>query len=593
MPLHEPMYTTTSASEHLVFLDCPADVAEALLAAQKDWFQESDAPGKENLKVVCTGSLKDPRLCKYREDVCPILLVGIIGPQVTIGPLQIPGESVCLECLQYWAATAGWSQITAMPPGVAGTAVVGLAVQVATESISEFKRMGTVSALERYLTAIDVATNTSTRHPIFPRASCPACSKLPKRTSTDLSVHCSPLTGIVRRLKYFDEPIVGVYQAGGRLTGPLPAPGTERSLGYATSWGRGMSLAQARDSCIGEALEFYSAAYRGNEKLTRGTLAEMPNAIDPRSIVLYSQAQYRQQGHSGDIPGDRHAIAEKFGPDQAVDWMEGTDLIEGKVIWVPAACCLTGYKFGANEQKFALADRSGLATGISYWDALASAILELIEHDSVAIWWYNRIKRPAIRLESFGCPALVTVSEALKKIGRRLWLLDLTTDLQIPSYTAISATNEGKELIFGAASHPSPRIAAEKAVTEVPHLWLSMQIAKMPLDFTSWRRTAVLSNQKYFEPEGIIDSPAEPGPLESRQIVDLCVQRMKERGIQPIAVDLTRPDVLVHAVRAIAPGMRSPRNQRGPGRLYTVPVQLGWLQKALTESELNPINCVL
>jgi ribosomal protein S12 methylthiotransferase accessory factor len=120
-----------------------------------------------------------------------------------------------------------------------------------------------------------------------------------------------------------------------------------------------------------------------------------------------------------------------------------------------------------------------------------------------------------------------------------------------------------------------------------------MQIAKMPLDFASWMRTAVLSNQTYFEPEGLIDSPTEPGPLESCQIVDLCVQRMKERGIRPIAVDLTRSDVLVHAVRAIAPGMRSTRNQRGPGRLYTVPVQLGWLQKAWTEAELNPINCVL
>ena len=408
----------------------------------------------------------------------------------------------------------------------------------------------------------------------------------------DLSVHCSPLTGIVKRLKCFEEPIVGVFQAGAWLTGPMPARGTKRSLEYTTSWGRGMSAEQARDSCIGEALEFYSAAYRGDEKMVRGTVAEIPDGIDPRSILLHSQTQYEQQRHSDRILEDRHAIPEIFDPNRELDWLEGTDLIEAKTVWVPAACCLTGYQFGGDEPKFAYADRSGLATGRSYWDALASALLELIEHDSVAIWWYNRIKRPMIRIEAFGCPALLRVSEALKKIGRRLFLLDLTSDLQIPTYAAISAMNDGRELLFGAAAHPSPRIAAEKAATEVPHLWLSMQFAKMPLEFASWMRTATLPNQPHFEPANEVCSPSEPGSLTSRQIVNLCLQRMKERGIRPIAINLTRSDVVVHAVRAIAPGMRSTRNRRGPGRLYEVPVQLGWLKTARSEAELNPINCV-
>jgi bacteriocin biosynthesis cyclodehydratase domain-containing protein len=579
-------------AERLIFLNCSEDITGAFLAAQSEWFHEQGPRGENQLQVVCTASLKDSRLRAFCKHSGPVLLIGVAGTQVTLGPLQILGRSVCLACVQYWAATAGWNQADAAPGNQAGPEVVGLAVRLTAEAVSEFHRTGSVATLETSLTAVDVESEAATCHPIFPRRNCPACVNLPQRSSMNPSVHCSALTGIVQHVKSFEQPILGVFQAGATLIGPVPARGTKRSLTYADSWGRGMSPQQARESCIGEALEFYSAAYRGNEKLLRGTLARTPGGIDPRTILLYSEKQYEDRSHSESVPQDRHAIPERFDPSRELDWLAGTDLIDGEIMRVPAACCLTGYQFGADEPKFAVADRSGLATGVTYADALAAALLELIEHDAVAIWWYNRVERPAIRPESFESPTLVTVGEALKEIGRRLWLLDLTTDLRIPAYAAISVMEDGKELLLGAAAHASPRIAAEKAVTEVPHLWLCMRVASMPPDFASWLSTAVLLNQLQFQPKNEIDSPPEPAPLTSSQIVALCIQRMKSAGIRPIAVNLTRPDVLVHAVRAVAPGMRSTRNRRGPGRLYEVPVRLGWLEEARTEAELNPTACV-
>ena len=42
-------------------------------------------------------------------------------------------------------------------------------------------------------------------------------------------------------------------------------------------------------------------------------------------------------------------------------------------------------------------------------------------------------------------------------------------------------------------------------------------------------------------------------------------------------------------VKVIVPGMRHFWSRFAPGRLYDVPVKLGWLPAPLTEEQLNPI----
>ena len=42
-------------------------------------------------------------------------------------------------------------------------------------------------------------------------------------------------------------------------------------------------------------------------------------------------------------------------------------------------------------------------------------------------------------------------------------------------------------------------------------------------------------------------------------------------------------------VKVVVPGMRHFWVRLAPGRLYDVPVELGWLEKPNEEAELNPI----
>jgi ribosomal protein S12 methylthiotransferase accessory factor len=63
--------------------------------------------------------------------------------------------------------------------------------------------------------------------------------------------------------------------------------------------------------------------------------------------------------------------------------------------------------------------------------------------------------------------------------------------------------------------------------------------------------------------------------------------------LETLVLNQTRPDLGMQAVRVVVPGLRHFWAQFAPGRLYTVPVKLGWLQTAIAEEHLNPVAMFL
>jgi ribosomal protein S12 methylthiotransferase accessory factor len=68
------------------------------------------------------------------------------------------------------------------------------------------------------------------------------------------------------------------------------------------------------------------------------------------------------------------------------------------------------------------------------------------------------------------------------------------------------------------------------------------------------------------------------------------VKRAHAAGCDVLAYDLTRPDVGFPVVKVIVPGLRHFWRRLGPGRLYDVPVQLGWVDRAKAEDGMNPAS---
>jgi ribosomal protein S12 methylthiotransferase accessory factor len=78
--------------------------------------------------------------------------------------------------------------------------------------------------------------------------------------------------------------------------------------------------------------------------------------------------------------------------------------------------------------------------------------------------------------------------------------------------------------------------------------------------------------------------------LDSHEQVMTCVRLAEQAGLDFLVLDQTRPDVEVPVVRVIVPGLRHFYRRFAPGRLYDVPVKLGWRDWPLTEGELNPLH---
>lgn len=72
-----------------------------------------------------------------------------------------------------------------------------------------------------------------------------------------------------------------------------------------------------------------------------------------------------------------------------------------------------------------------------------------------------------------------------------------------------------------------------------------------------------------------------------------CVDCAARLGLETLVLDQTRPDIGLHAVKVMVPGLRHFWPRFAPGRLYEAPVRMGWLAEPLEESRLNPVALYL
>ena len=72
-------------------------------------------------------------------------------------------------------------------------------------------------------------------------------------------------------------------------------------------------------------------------------------------------------------------------------------------------------------------------------------------------------------LDRFDDPYIRDLKIQLAETGRRIWLLDITSDLGIPTFVTVAHWMEdGQEFVdFGSGAHFDARIAALRAMTEL------------------------------------------------------------------------------------------------------------------------------
>jgi ribosomal protein S12 methylthiotransferase accessory factor len=228
-----------------------------------------------------------------------------------------------------------------------------------------------------------------------------------------------------------------------------------------------------------------------------------------------------------------------------------------------------------------------------------------VERDAVALWWYNRLSRPAFDLDSLNDPYVDEMRSFYASMDRELWVLDITSDLGVPTFAAVSRRDhEVEDVMVGFGAHPDPRIAAIRALTEVNQFLPfvdrrdehGMTVYRTDdLETLAWCREAKVAEEPWLLPDPAArpSTVADFAPLVGHDLaghVADCVARARACGVEVIVLDQSRPDLDLSVVKVIAPGMRHFWRRTGAGRLYDVPVRQRWLNAPRTEAELNPKN---
>ncbi|HTU44468.1 MAG TPA: TOMM precursor leader peptide-binding protein [Bryobacteraceae bacterium] len=532
----------------------------------------------------------------------PWLLAKPVGHTVWLGPLFIPGTTPCWSCMALWMKPHRWQQIAFygcheenLPPQPSFAAIpasIGIAANLIAAAAALWIARGRHSELEGAILSLDTRSLRFHRSVLRKHPDCKRCnlaSPVPKPAA--LHSFVSPLTGILSAIQVTDEPVCGFFHALGHFAAPLPEPAVSRMLRTQHSVGKGLTSYEAEACCIAEALERYSVLFRGDEPRVRARIGQLEAAIPPEDVLLFSEAQYRDREHWNDTHSEIQWVPERLDPSVEIDWTQVRSLASGRPRFVPTALCFMHYDFRSDAQ-FCAADSNGCAAGPTFTDATLTALLELIERDAVAIWWYNRLNLPAIDLAALGDARILQAEKALRDSERCLYVLDISSDLGLPACVAIAPKLDGSEPCFGAAAELTHQRAAFKAIAEASQVCFWARTGNGSEELLSWLRHTCIQDHSYLRAHGTKIAPA-PVAMPPSAALEHTVKRLQIAGLEAFSLDLTRTETGVPVARVFVPGLRHFWARLAPGRLYQTPVRLGLLDSRYEEAELNPVPCMI
>jgi ribosomal protein S12 methylthiotransferase accessory factor len=604
-----------------------------------------------DMRVVLTSSYLDPELDAINQRALARGLswmpVKPLGSKPWIGPLFRPGRGPCWQCLahrvrgnrpvaRYLEARQGRERPIVPPRARLATtaraaldwAALALAQWIASQPDEPEGHDREPHPIESNLLALSMPRLEIEKHRVVKRPQCPACGDaelLARRARTSLSLEprpkrftedggyrsidpeqtfaryehlISPITGLVASLGPLTKhPLRPVHAAAYFLCPTADVEPDFQSFSRA-SLGKGRTAAQSRAGALSEALERQSAVFQGDEPRIRARIEELGDkAVHPDALQHFSQAQYQKREQLNvrrgpdwrrrvPLPFDRHA-AENI----AIDWAPAWSLVDQRERYLPLRYCYLHVPSPPEEQ-FCHLDPSGHAAGNCLEEAILQGLLELCERDAVGIWWYNRIQRPAVALETFGQPYFEELEANYRDMGYRLWVLDVTTDVGIPAFVALAHAEASNRYCIGFGCHLEARLGVQRALTECNQLFDAVGPSDKP-----WGDEPLPQNGFLFPDDRIARRRAGDFPnvqrADLRADITACVDQVARLGLDVLVIDQTRPDIGLHAVKVVVPGLRHFWPRLGPGRLYDVPVRMGWLDRPRAESELNPVALYL
>lgn len=591
---------------------------------------------------------------RHLESGTPWILVRPNGVQPLFGPVFRPTDGgPCWACLAY--RLRGHQEVhnflrnlggpaAAVTPRAAETAELEAVCGLAAVEIARWLVFDELAPVHDRAISLDVVGRKMRRHFVMRRPQCPVCgdealyrtdrsaepvrlrpspkavrnsgghrSIPPGETLARYRHLVSPVSGIVTWLTRVSDPADPwghVFWAGNNLALRSRRLSSLRRSLRSKSAGKGSTVRQAEASALCEAVERHSGAFHGDEIHCRKRLVDFEKegaseAIPPNAVQLFSDRQLDDAEQINARGHPYNFVPARLDPEAEIDWSPVWSLTQGRHRHLPTSL-LYGMKEEERSGPVFKADSNGCAAGNTLEEAILQGFYELVERDAFAIWWYNRLSLPEVDLASFGDDYLASAHEYYGRRQREMWVLDATADFDIPVFVAISrrTDQEAEDILYGAGAHIDPHVAALRAVCELNQClqWIQGPAGHGTGGAVSdpmtrwWWRHGKLADHPYLAPSsgavrGKSDYPV-PDTTDTRDDVEHCRALVEARGMEFLVLDQTRPDIGMPVARVIVPGMRHFWERFASGRLYDVPVSMGWRNRRLAEEQLNPVPVI-
>jgi ribosomal protein S12 methylthiotransferase accessory factor len=623
--------------DRLRTLGRPAGLAD-MIVAEPGSFAD---PAGDDLALVVTHGYDDDLLrtmARHRATGLTWLPVALTDAGASVGPIEGPGyEATVADLLARRVAAADHPDLVRSSSRAGrdwdDPELAWLAAVVALEVRRH--RRGELCRCAEHELVVDPATMTITRHRViplpFPLEGKPTMDPEVAGPPVGITVPelIDPRVGVVTRLRRIRHHrsiprqlvTVHAHVANMRRISPWLTDPVTAGSSFA-------SESEARQAAIGEAVERYAGEIVQPANLRLASWEELTAdgelAVDPESLVLFSDRQYATRGFPF-VPLTRKL---------PVQWVRGRYLTANRPAWLPASLVHPNWYTGdylrdppTNNPFY-----PGLAAGPDLDSAIAAGIQEVIERDATMVWWSNAHRLPTVRPS---LPLRAVWHGQPRRSGQRAWLVHLDNEFGVPVMAGMVEHTADRLFTMGFAARPDPELAALKAWAEA----LTLQDGARDLDSPTggYRRSVARGdvNGQYVKPfradrrylddyredlRDVVDLMCQlqihldPRALERvRPWVDVDADRgiddlprlpdgsldtyrrvVEDRGYGIYYADVTTSDVAATGLRVVrvlvpglAPNFASAFPFLGRGRLTRAAVELGWRTAPLAEADIN------
>jgi len=415
---------------------------------------------------------------------------------------------------------------------------------------------------------------------------------------------------IVRNLyevsRYNDEPKLFQYSA--ELYDTCNLSDSRESVDKFAG-GASFSQEKAIIKSLGEAFERHCLAIFKKSQFIKTSACELGDkAINLFSIVNFSRRQL----------SNKNFKLFNFTADTQFNWVKGYSITQHKPLFIPAQLIYVPYNCCDDDKIIRFPITTGAANGGSLEEAIYKGICEVVERDAFMITYLNKLPREKINLTNN--KKFSYIYNLFKRYSLELFVFDITTDIEIPSFLAVIVdyTGVGPAICLGLKASLDPNEGIIGAIEEAQHArpWLrdlmlkneglqrpkngNFNLSNLEERGLSWSDKKMIKHLDFLlknkNSKNICKIPLKLVSNNSKSF-EKTLMILKKHKLEMAFVDVTTPEINkigFKVVKVIIPELQPlylDENFKylGGKRLYSMSKILGYTKNETKEEDLNKI----